>query len=67
MVIIMTETKKAKPDFDLVYDGINGLIKLIKIPGEWFKITEYGIVPGIIFVGIIGTFLVLGAMYLGLH
>jgi len=46
-----------------LYDMVNGIVDAIKAPGEWFKIHPSGFVPGIAFLGIVGTALALIAIY----
>lgn len=50
-----------------LFDAVNGIIELIKAPGKLFFVESYGLVHGIVFLGIIGTILALTAIGLGLH
>ena len=46
-----------------LFDGINAIADMIKAPGKWFIIHPSGFVPGIAFLGIVGTALALIAIY----
>jgi len=59
-MVICMEPNQTKKDF--VFDGINGIAKVLKYPGELFKINVF---YGVAFMGVLGTIIAVSAIALG--
>lgn len=55
----MVDTQN-KPD--LVFDGVNGIVKILAYPGELFKMNVF---YGVAFMGVLGTVIAVSAIALG--
>lgn len=44
---------------------IDAIVDLIKAPGPWFNTNEYGLNPGVVFLGIVGTIIAVTFIALG--
>jgi hypothetical protein len=48
-----------------MYNSVNVIVDLIKAPGALFNTNEYGLNPGVAFVGVIGVILAVTFIALG--
>lgn len=48
-----------------LYNSVNAIVDLIKAPGPWFNTNEYGLNPGVAFLGIVGTIVAITFIALG--